>query len=244
MIWKKLKDNWLNAIGELLIIVVGVLIALAIDQWNANRLERQEEADAVSRILIDLQTDLDDFAFRLKSVSAKEQSLARVRSTLTQDIAVEPEQLLTDIIVGADFGWNQGFAQRPTYDNLMASGRLGIIQNADVRDEISNYYRLYEDEHIRIDERETGYPALSYQLVPRRGLDEVGDGVTLERTLDPELSEEQMIILVDLIRSGPIADHVTAELNLARFIREVELTLQWRAKKLVGELEGYLEQIE
>ena len=78
MIWKKLKDNWLNAIGELLIIVVGVLIALAIDQWNANRLERQEEVDAVSRILIDLQTDLDDFAFRLESVSAKDETASGV----------------------------------------------------------------------------------------------------------------------------------------------------------------------
>ena len=100
----KIKQDWPNSIGELFIIVVGVLIALALDQWNANRLERLEEVDAVSRILIDLQTDLDDFAFRLESISAKEQSLLRVRSSLTQDVDVEPEIFLTDIIVGADFG--------------------------------------------------------------------------------------------------------------------------------------------
>lgn len=244
MIWKKIKQDWPNAIGELFIIVVGVLIALAIDQWNANRLERLEEFDAVSRVLADLQTDLDDFAFRLESISAKEQSLLRVRSALAQDIDVEPEQFLTDIIVGADFGWNQGFAKRPTYDNLMASGQLGIIQNADIRDKISNYYRLYEDEHIRIEERETGYPALSYQLVPRRGLGELNDGVTLERTLDPDLSKQQRIDLVDLIRSSAIPNQVTAELNLARFIREVELVLQWRAETLAADLEGYLQQLE
>ena len=79
MIWQKLKQNWPSAIGELFVIVVGVLIALAIDQWNADRLERLEEVDAISRILVDLQTDLVDFAFRLESVSAKEQSLMRIR---------------------------------------------------------------------------------------------------------------------------------------------------------------------
>ena len=244
MIGQKLKQNWPNAIGELFIIVVGVLIALAIDQWNADRLERLEEVDAIKRILVDLQTDLDDFDFRLKSVSGKEESLIRVRSALAKDIVVEPEQFLTDIIVGADFGWNQGFAQRPTYDNLMASGQLGIIQSADVRDKISNYYRLYEDEHIRIDERETGYPALSYELVPRRGLEELRDGVTLERTLDPNLSEQQKLELVDLVLNSSISNQITAELNLARFIREVELALQWSAKTLAGELESYLEKIE
>jgi hypothetical protein len=244
MIWHRLKQNWLNALGELFIIVVGVLIALAIDQWNANRLERLEEVDAVSRILIDLQTDLEDFAFRLDSVVAKEQSLLRIRSALTRDVDIEPNQFLTDVIVGADFGWNQGFAQRPTYDNLMASGQLGIIQNADVRDRISNYYRLYEDEHTRIEERETEYPALSYQLVPRRGLNEVRDGVTLERTLDPDLSEKQKRDLINLIRSSPISNQVTAELNLARFIKEVEMVLQREARKLTAELESYLGQIE
>ncbi|MFT5501351.1 MAG: hypothetical protein ACI88G_001488 [Woeseiaceae bacterium] len=244
MIWQKLKLNWSNAIGELVIIVVGVLIALAIDQWNANRLERLEEVNAVSRIIIDLQTDLDDFAFRLESVSAKEQSLLRVKAALEQDIESEPVQFLTDIIVGSDIGWNQGFAQRSTYDNLMASGQLSIIQKADIRAKISSYYRLYEDEHIRIEERETGYPALSYQLVPRRGLEKLSDEITLERTLDPNLSERQLLDLVHLVRSSSISNQVTAELNLARFIREVELVLQWQAKNLVGELEGYLDQFE
>jgi hypothetical protein len=244
LISQKLKQNWPNAIGELFIIVVGVLIALAIDQWNADRLERLEEVDAVKRILVDLQTDLEDFDFRLNSVSAKEESLLRIQSALAEGTVVEPEQFLTDVIIGADFGWNQGFAQRPTYDNLMASGQLGVIQSADVRDKVSNYYRLYEDEHIRIDERETGYPALSYELVPRRGLKELQDGVTLERTLDPNLSEQQMLELVDLVLNSSIASQVMAELNLARFIREVELTLQWSATTLAGELESYLEQID
>jgi hypothetical protein len=244
MIWRKFKLEWSYAIGELFIVVVGVLIALAIDQWNDNRLERLEEIDAVSRILVDLQTDLKDFDFRLKSVAAKEESLLRVKAALAGDTEIDPVVFLTDIIIGADFGWNQGFAQRSTYDNLMASGRLGIIQDADIRVQISDNYRLYQDEHIRIEERETDYPALSYRLVPRRGHKEDIEHIALERTIEPGLSDSELLELVDLVQRSSIHDHVTAELNLARFIREVELALQSRAVALMSELERYQTRIE
>ncbi len=42
MLWRKFKLEWSYAVGELLIVVAGVLVALAIDQWNDQRLERQE----------------------------------------------------------------------------------------------------------------------------------------------------------------------------------------------------------
>ena len=40
MLWRKFKLDWKYAIGELFIVVAGVLLALAIDQWNERRLER------------------------------------------------------------------------------------------------------------------------------------------------------------------------------------------------------------
>jgi hypothetical protein len=79
-----------------------VLIALAIDQWNDERLERQEEIDAVARELNDLQTDLQDFDFRLKSIVAKEESLLRVKAIFAGSVDIEPATFLTDIIVGAE----------------------------------------------------------------------------------------------------------------------------------------------
>ena len=65
MIWRKFKLEWSYAVGELLIVVIGVLIALAIDQWNGERLERLQEVDSVSRLIVDLETDLEDIHFRL-----------------------------------------------------------------------------------------------------------------------------------------------------------------------------------
>ena len=241
MFWRKFKLDWCYAVGELLIVVIGVLIALAIDQWNDDRLERLEEVDAVARILTDVQTDLQDFEFRLKSVDAKEESLLRVKAFLAGGAQIDPAAFLRDIVGGADWGWNQGLARRSTYDNLLESGRLGIIADSEIRSQISDYYRYYQDSHNRIDERETDYPALSYQLVPRT---HTSQNVGVVEEIESGLSDTQLNELVALVRASAISDHVTAELNLARFILQIELDLQGRAVSLISLLEEYQARIQ
>ncbi len=243
MFWRKFKLDWPYAVGELLIVVIGVLIALAIDQWNDDRLERLEEVDAVARILTDVQTDLQDFDFRLKFVDAKEESLLRVKAFLAGGAQIDPATFLRDIVGGADFGWNQGLARRSTYDNLLESGRLGIIADPEIRSQISDYYRYYQDSHNRIDERETDYPALSYQLVLRTHTNQ-NEGVVSEQEIESGLSDTQLNELVALVRASAIGDHVTAELNLARFILQIELDLQGRAVSLTSLLEEYQARIQ
>jgi hypothetical protein len=244
MFWRKFKLDWSYAVGELLIVVIGVLIALAIDQWNDDRLDRVEEVDAIARILVDIQMDLQDFDFRLKAVEAKEDSLLRVKTYLVDGTPNDPAAFLRDIIGGADFGWNQGLARRSTYDNLLESGKLGIIANASVRSLISDYYRYYQDSHNRIDERETDYPALSYRLVPRRISYSQNEGIVWEREVESGLSDMQLSELVVLVQGSLIREHVVAELNLARFIRGTELDLKGRALTLISQLKEYQTSIQ
>ena len=53
MRWRLSKLDWPYAVGELIIVTAGVLIALAIDQWNSDRLDRVEE----QRILLGLKSE-------------------------------------------------------------------------------------------------------------------------------------------------------------------------------------------
>ena len=243
MFWRKFKLDWSYAIVELAIVTIGVLIALGIDEWNDERLERAEEIDVISRLIADVDADLENFEFRLNAIDSKVDSLLRVRAAVFNGAPSDPSTFLRDIIVGADFGWNQGLAQRATFDDLLGSGRLQVIGDPDIRTRIAEYYSHYEDSHNRIEERETAYPGLSYQLVPRdRSWN--GEGVVQERSVEVGLSEEYLKDLVTSVHESTIGNHVTAEINLARFIRGVTKTNQGRATSLVKRLEEYKAEIE
>ena len=139
MLWRKFKLDWSYFIGELAIVTIGVLIALGIDGWNDERLDRAEEVEIISRLIADINSDFMFLDFRLKAIDAKEDSLRRVRAAFVNGAPHDSYAFLRDIIAGADFGWNQGLAQRATFDDLLGSGRLQVITDPDIRTRIVVY---------------------------------------------------------------------------------------------------------
>jgi hypothetical protein len=245
LLWRKYKLDWSYAIGELFIVVAGVLIALAIDQWNTDRLERADEKTVVARLLDDLRLDVSSFDFRLDHVIQKEDSLLRVRQVLAKQRTEEPAQFLEDVISGADFGWNQGGANRATYNDLVGAGKVSIIRDSEIRLLISTYYEYIAGEKPRMDERETAYPGLSYQLVPRQRVEPATvDVLVEERILEQGLSEDALRSIVDDVVKSSIGRHVTAEINLARFILSITLDSKKRALELLEALEAYQRALE
>ncbi len=242
MFWRKFKLDWTYAIGELLIVVVGVLIALAINVWNDERLERAQERDFIRRLISDIDEDQRRFEFQLRAIDRKEASLLRLRTTFAGGGAIEPTEFLRDIVSGANFGWSQMTAERVTFDDLLESGRLGLIEDADIRALIATYYEASVQALIRIDERETQYPALSYQLVPR-GPASTSGKVVGEGNLDPGLSDDDAVKLVKVVQESALRDHVIAEINLARFIRGVAESLKTQGSELMNRLKKYQEAI-
>jgi len=241
--WRKFRMDWSYAIGELFIVTIGVLVALAIGEWNNERLERAEEYDVLSRLISDIELDLQDFDLRLKGIDAKEDSLLRVRSALSIGGPQNATEFLRDIIIGADFGWNQGLANRATFDDLIGAGALAVISDREVRALVAEYYQDYEDGHARIDERETAYPHISYQLVPRSArLAE--EGHADESYLESGLGDEYINKLVKAVHESSIGRHVIAEINLARFVQVVTLGYQVRAADLIARLKEYQTEIE
>jgi hypothetical protein len=237
MLWRKFRLDWQYAIGELLIVVAGVLIALAIDQWNDNRLERQEGDEILQHLLIDLQADLDTINLMNRAVENKQQSLLRLESVFASSQRPEnAAQFLEDIIVGADFGWNQARPRNTTYQEALSSGKFGLIRSSELRSAIARYYFEFTDLFNRADARETRFPHLSYQLVPRSS--ESTHSLVLLNT-DPELSAEETGRLVDRALASPIRDYVIAEINLARFILHLSADVRQQCEALIAKIEAY-----
>lgn len=83
MLWRKLKLDWPYFVGELLIVTLGVLIALAIDSWNDARLERRVEHEVLEWLISDIETDTATLAWWSNQVVVKLAALDQVLAILT-----------------------------------------------------------------------------------------------------------------------------------------------------------------
>lgn len=236
------SQNWFAAALDFLVVVLGIFVALQVDNWNQNRIERVEEAGYVGRLLTEVRSDLRNFEFRLAAFEEKAASLSRVEATFEIGTPDDAQRFLEDVIVGANFGWNQGLSERSTFDELVSSGNLDIIQDETLRLRIAQYYRTYEDAHLRIEERETPYPGLSYRLLPRAEPD-LDAGIVSEVQLRAGLSEAETSQLVSRVLNSEIGDYLTAESNLASFMSAITLGLHSQARSLAEDLEQYQTEI-
>jgi hypothetical protein len=243
LLWRKFRLNWPYAIGELAIVTIGILVAIAIDQWNTNRLERAEESIYLSRIIGDIGQDVELLSSRLLALKQKEASLARVAEQLASGLIADNEQFLKDVVVGANFGWNQGRANRATYDDLIGSGKFGLISDQEIRLKIAHYYKEFDEGDRRIEERETDYPDATYELVPRATTVKE-DGVVWERDVQESLSPPQIEQIVQSVAGSDLASLAVAEANFGRFLRGITLNQLNLAESLQHSLGAFRETID
>jgi len=245
MRWRFRKLDWSYGLGELIIVIAGVLIALAVDQWNSDRMARVEEGEIIEQLISDLNTDVVEYELELSDLDEKEASLRRVRSVLasSSESVDDPAGLLRDVIQGANRGWNQTEARRTTFNELLGSGKFSFIRDAEIRVKIADYYDSDESAHLRIDERETQYPDVSYLLVPRKdeGLFETD---VANRPREPDLEDSSAEKLVADVFASSLSNYINGEINLTRFIRNLDIRLRDERLDLLRALEAYRETIQ
>ena len=239
MLWRQFKLNWTYAIGELAIVTVGVLIALAVGQWNSNRLAGVEEATYVSRLISDIEEDIRDLEYQINAVDQKQESLARVADQLRSGQISDHLAFFQDVIIGANFGWNQAVANRATYDDLLGSGSFGLINDHRIRILISDYYGGFEGGRNRVEERETRYPNLTYELIPRSST-AMDDGEVWERNVGPNLQPDRIEEIYQNILDSDLEALTLAEANFGKFVMARSLSQLEEAKTLRTTLANYL----
>ena len=132
------------AIGEIVLVVIGILIALQINNWNNHRIEANREQS----ILKNLRSDFNDNIDQLNGVydGTKQSYLASIQllEIIKADDPINPveiEKLLNSII--NDFSSLDPSSS--SIEELINSGSLNIIKDDKLRERISNWSLLVAD---------------------------------------------------------------------------------------------------
>ncbi len=241
MLWRKFKLDWQYAIGELVIVTLGVLVALGIQQWNEERLEKQEEKNILQHLLIDLEVDLQNLEAQRIAVTEKEESLDRLGAVFAAGGRPDdPALFLQDVVIGANYGWNQNQPRGSTFQEILSSGKFGLVRNAELRRLIADHHSLFSSLYIRADARETEFPQISYKVMPRsRESDRAGIVLGPDR----QLSDEDVERLVDKVLASQLPEYVVAEKNLARFILRMTADVREKNQLLIARIQEYLDSL-
>lgn len=158
-------DLYRRWIGEFVVIVLGVLAALAVDSWSGERNNRVLEQEYLARLAEDLDRDIAEIEETIDASILQGRSATTLLSLLDDPLADHVPRFRSDVLQEIDFGVpaNEEFdvpvqrlvwwvardrsfgSRRNTYDELLATGRIVVIDDPVLRTAIIEHYALIED---------------------------------------------------------------------------------------------------
>ncbi len=121
--------NWRYAMGELLLIILGILIALAISDWNDRRLQHQQEQALLREVRTTLEADLAELELRLAKLQETLPRIEELSRRLKTGGTYDPS---LDRLFGAAYGVHGINLNTTAYETLKSIG-LQSITNLDLR---------------------------------------------------------------------------------------------------------------
>jgi hypothetical protein len=141
----RLGKYLLYATGEIVLVVIGILIALQINTWNEGRQAAKQEQLYLNRLLVENKEDLETFGsiieFLKEGITSIEGFSAALKSNKTADSsAVAAAHAYFEI--GSIFPIFS--SSTSTFDDLSSTGNLKIIRNSDLRDKLVKHYAQHK----------------------------------------------------------------------------------------------------
>lgn len=150
--FRNIRQNLLNedkttkyfkyAIGEIVLVVIGILIALQINNWNQNRLNENLESQYYGRLL----EDLIEERINLQAASNySNQVIGHAKNAIAvfenyPDANPNPIDNLIDMYQASQLR-DQNSASS-TYKELIASGQINLIQNDSLKTALIRFYEI------------------------------------------------------------------------------------------------------
>ncbi|MCJ7468154.1 MAG: DUF6090 family protein [Maribacter sp.] len=195
------------AIGEIVLVVIGILIALQVNNWNTVRSEEKELNEYLLTIAQNIKSDLpviQNLKNQRDSVTGHAQEFWPLAHKDYYD--VHEASFLAQIIISSfeveNFNCNQS-----GFESMKTSGLIGKIQGTDLAESIFEYYRKAGIINNLVDHANTYSQAMQIDLMTQEFSPEwgringfIGDylGGTIE--IDPEFWQESQITLKKVSR--------------------------------------------
>jgi hypothetical protein len=129
------------AVGEILLVMVGILLALQVNNWNEERKERIVEREYLESLKAELNANKNIALFQIEFSKFQSANASLILAVISGDtILINSESLLVAI---ENVGWNppSSYFEQNVWQELFSTGNMSIIQNKILRTEFSNLYR-------------------------------------------------------------------------------------------------------
>ena len=140
----KTRRYLVYAIGEILLVMIGILLALQVNNWNEDTKDRKEEVQLLNGLADEFEENMDRIKRSMdaneRSNSAANMLIEIIRSGELMRIPDELDSLIVTLTLWSSFDASTGVV-----DEIINSGKLTIIADRKLRTQLTRWPSLLEE---------------------------------------------------------------------------------------------------
>jgi len=218
-----LAQKWPEYLLEILVLIIGIYGAFALESWNENRKEKQTELKIIDQLV-------DEYEVNLKQLNEKiEFRKSIINGALTMFKLIDnPEKVTYDSLVGTMSLLVHDPTFDPIHNDLINTGSLRIISNDSLKNNLSNW----QSEVLALQELES-----AWQKVVEEHINPYFEELGVQRDILNEiLTQEETIALWILDKSLKNALSITPSKNK---VSQLEILKNKKLEGLVASAIAY-----
>lgn len=148
------------AVGEIVLVVIGILIALAINNWTHEKRVHSEEIATLQKLIQDLKSDNKRYLDNIEFYNEFDNYLTKSKEIIYK-------KSLSDNEINNVMGFYGAIIKdinprKTTYEEMLNSGRIYTLSNEKLVDEIIEYYKFLDESIYQNQENRREFRAIFY----------------------------------------------------------------------------------
>ncbi len=141
------------ALGEIILVVLGILIALQVNNLNETRIEKRAMKDYFQKISFNINADIKESKRLLKFrqdhiVSCNKVAKALIENDFSDQLLIQ--KAIFEMIIEVQLNYN-----KDAFESLKSSGYLRYLNNEELEELLNDYYnQINQIEMFEIDQRD------------------------------------------------------------------------------------------
>ena len=128
------------AVGEIALVVIGILIALQVNNWNESRKNQTLEHEYYCRLLDDLNQDRAQL-IELKDLAQQRLKASNQAARLLQNESAYKTEVGREMIKGLIGSLREFVPNNSAFEDLKSGGNIHLIRDKSVVKALNNYYQ-------------------------------------------------------------------------------------------------------
>ena len=137
---KDMKRYLLYALGEVALVVIGILLALQINVWNENRILKKEEFTYLTNLKRDVDAMIQEFDQYHELITFDKQSAIKALRTLESCQLDDTSKKILDEVLEGHQSLGMPTSKRSAYDEMLATGTFARMNNDSLKLKITGLY--------------------------------------------------------------------------------------------------------